>query len=146
MRIIVAGEDPEFVAETRNTLAAEGHEVSTTLSGGQVVKMLLNTPDAYDCLVMDLHMHGLDGIHTLCMVRKVSPKLPVVMVCADGCLKSEIVARCSGADALLKKPFGPEDISAAVLRAFEKKTKKETSPDAACHIKCKGETKRNICL
>ena len=123
MRIIVADDDPGFVCEMEHSLGSHGFEVTVAMCGGQVVKELLKSPGVFDCLVLDMHMQGLDGIHTVRLARKVAANLPVVMITTARELKSEISALCEGVDAIVTKPFSACELADAIISATKKRLK-----------------------
>jgi CheY-like chemotaxis protein len=70
-----------------------------------------------DIVFLDYNMPGLNGRETLHALKKISPDLAVVMMTStfDEALKTQLLAE--GAVALLKKPFYPADIDAAMHRS-----------------------------
>lgn len=73
---------------------------------------------AYDAVLLDVMMPGLDGLETLKRIRQRS-QVPVIMLTARGDEADRVVGLEMGADDYVPKPFGPRELLArlrAVLR------------------------------
>jgi DNA-binding response OmpR family regulator len=73
---------------------------------------------AYDIVLLDLMMPGLDGLEVCRRIRTKS-RVPIVMLTAKGDETDRVVGLELGADDYLAKPFGPRELVArirAVLR------------------------------
>src|SRR4029079_15317429 len=73
---------------------------------------------AYDLILLDVMMPGLDGFQILHQLRRRS-QVPVIMLTARTAQADRIAGLEAGADDYLPKPFGPEELLArirAVLR------------------------------
>lgn len=74
--------------------------------------------DAYDAVLLDVMMPGMDGLETLRRIRERSP-VPVLMLTARGDEADRVVGLELGADDYVPKPFSPRELLArvrAVLR------------------------------
>jgi DNA-binding response OmpR family regulator len=75
--------------------------------------------EAFDAVLLDVMMPGLDGLAVLKQVRARWPALPVLMLTAKGDETDRVVGLELGADDYLAKPFSPRELLArlrAVLR------------------------------
>jgi DNA-binding response OmpR family regulator len=75
--------------------------------------------EAYDAVLLDVMMPGLDGLAVLKRLRERWPGLPVIMLTAKGDETDRVVGLELGADDYLAKPFSPRELLArlrAVLR------------------------------
>jgi DNA-binding NarL/FixJ family response regulator len=91
--------------------ASNGHEAITELKNG-----------AFDVVILDYNMPGLNGLEILRAIKKLEMKLGVVMMTTtvdDGIAKAAIA---EGAAGFLKKPFYPADIDQLLDRYFENDT------------------------
>lgn len=63
------------------------------------------------CLVLDLHMPGLDGWGALNLLRSTGSNRPVVIITADkkGGLREKVMA--AGASGFLHKPFNDQELA-----------------------------------
>jgi two-component system, OmpR family, response regulator len=90
--------------------AKDGHTSLTVLAQG-----------AFDVVLLDVMMPGIDGLMTLREIRRVST-VPVIMLTAKGDETDRVVGLELGADDYLAKPFSPRELLArirAVLRRIQ---------------------------
>jgi CheY-like chemotaxis protein len=118
MRILIVEDDVPLRSMLRALLKAEGHRVAEAGDGSVGLRAL--RAGAFDLLLCDLFMPGLDGLETLRDVRRDFPGLPVVSMSGVGLggLTDLLgVARLLGASQTLRKPFSREELLAAIGRA-----------------------------
>jgi len=75
---------------------------------------------AFDAVLLDVMMPGMDGLATLKEIRKFST-IPVIMLTAKGDETDRVVGLELGADDYLPKPFSPRELLAR-LRAVLRRT------------------------
>ena len=119
-RILIA-EDEEPVRTLITRARAEGgHFVVATADGTEALDMLQGEDGAFDLLLADIKMPGMDGIALALAVARDFPKVPILLMTgyADQC------ERAFGLDALIcdviAKPFALADIKFAVASAVAK--------------------------
>src|SRR5262245_54350671 len=61
-RILLADDDAATRDLVRRALATDGHTVTSTQDGAEALDKFQEAPDAYDLLISDVQMPGLDGI------------------------------------------------------------------------------------
>lgn len=74
---------------------------------------------AFDCIVLDLMLPGMDGIKVCKALRVAGKQVPVIMLTAKDALEDRVMGLESGADDYLVKPFSLKELEArirAVLR------------------------------
>ena len=74
---------------------------------------------AFDVVVTDLRMPGIDGIEGLRRFKAKMPDIPVILVTAFATVETAVEAMKAGAFDYLKKPFEPEELELVVARAVE---------------------------
>lgn len=79
------------------------------------------TKDFSGILVTDLRMDGLSGIDLLRLSHELDPELPVIVITGHGDAETAVEVMQLGAFAFIEKPYEPEYLLAAVLRASEKR-------------------------
>lgn len=80
--------------------------------------------DAYDpgwggCLVLDIHMPGLNGLQLQDELQRRGATLPIVFITGHGDVPIAVHAMKQGAVEFLQKPFNDEDLLSSIRRAFE---------------------------
>ena len=106
MNSVLIVEDEKHLADgLRYNLKAEGYEVDTAGSGEEAMSLLVDGRKAYDVVVLDVMLPGIDGFSLASRLRSQGEFVPILMLTARG--RSEDVLRGfeAGADDYLPKPF-----------------------------------------
>jgi two-component system copper resistance phosphate regulon response regulator CusR len=103
MRILLV-EDEEKLAQTlgRN-LKAEGFAVDTAKDGVEGLELAAGC--AYDLIILDILLPGLDGTQILQKLRARNREVPVLMLTAKDSVRDKVKHFEAGADDYLTKPF-----------------------------------------
>jgi DNA-binding response OmpR family regulator len=119
-RAFVVEDDPDIVELLVHYLSAEGWDVETSGDGKAALARLRS--EAFDLLLLDLQLPGLDGI-TLCTELRrdaATRRLPIVMLTARGDETDRIVGLEVGADDYIVKPFSPKEVLARIRALFRR--------------------------
>ena len=76
IKILLADDDPDVRAFLRDELTEHDFKVTAVANGAEAVIAAVDEP--YDLYLLDMLMPGLDGIHTIQVLRKVTPQVPVL--------------------------------------------------------------------
>jgi CheY-like chemotaxis protein len=114
-RILVVDDDPGVREITVQMLRQLGYGV-TEVESGQRALDALSRGEAYDLMVIDVAMPGLNGIETVNRARQQYPFLRVLYV--TGYVDMAGAEPKTGDDSLIKKPFKLIDLTNAVRRAI----------------------------
>lgn len=98
------------------------HKATTTNNPLEVPKLIKE--GAFDLLIADLKMPGMDGIELIDEIRKIDKHIPILIITAYGSLESAEEAIHKGAYDYITKPFRKEQILIAINRALEWKEMK----------------------
>lgn len=112
-RILIVDDDEAVASTLSLLLEMEGYQVSTAADGKRGLEQAQATRP--DLLITDYRMPGMDGIELIRAVRGQAElkELPIILMSAT--LPQEI-AQDAEPDERLKKPFGIEEVLAAVAR------------------------------
>ena len=113
--VAVVDDDPSVRRALVRLLAALGIEAEAHATG--VDFLASRRLHDVDCLLLDVHMPGLNGLEVLEEVRDAATKLPVVLMTGryDPAFADRSLA--AGASAFLRKPFDEGDLISAIERA-----------------------------
>jgi two-component system OmpR family response regulator len=146
MRVLVVEDEPRMANLLARGLREEGHAVDIAGSGEDALWMARAV--AYDAIVLDVMLPGLDGFGTCRELRAAGVWSPVLMLTARDAVEDRIVGLDAGADDYLLKPFSFGELLAR-LRALvrrapgERPTAVEVGSlrlDPAVHRAWRGET------
>ena len=102
MRILVVEDEPKAADYLQQGLAESGYVVDVARNGIDGLHMALEL--AYDAIVLDVMMPGLDGWQVLQRLRE-QDDVPVLFLTARGELEDRLKGLDLGADDYLVKPF-----------------------------------------
>lgn len=123
MKCIVVEDDPFWMAEVSNGLAAEDVEVFPATTGAEALKLLTQHPEA--AMVIDIILPDQDGLEVLKEARAKRPDLRVLAISGGGRIGPDFYLRLAdvfGADAVIEKPFTAEQLRAGWHKALAGKT------------------------
>jgi len=107
-RILVVDDEPSILRAYQMMLEFFGYQAAVTSAGHKALQMLDAEP--FDLVITDYSMPGMKGDELIAEVRRRMPGLRIVMVTA---FAEDIQAsgnRTGGADCVLPKPFGIDDL------------------------------------
>jgi CheY-like chemotaxis protein len=116
--VLVVDDDDAVLEVTASFLERAGFDV-VTAGGGFAALDLLRDPELQvDAVVLDLVMPDLSAQEALAELRQLRPELPVVLT--SGYDREQAVRRLSTGEVpnFLRKPYGPEELVAAVQKAM----------------------------
>jgi CheY-like chemotaxis protein len=118
-RILVVDDDTAVRGAIKTVLERDGHDVVLAGDGRAGVSAIAT--DAFDVVICDIFMPGMDGIETIQAFHQSNPHIPIIAMSGfmfrDGHepapdflnLATKLGAACS-----LRKPFRPQDLLKAV--------------------------------
>jgi PAS domain S-box-containing protein len=113
LKILLAEDNPINALLTRELLRRRGHQVTEVTSGEAAVKAMED--GAFDLLLTDIHMPGMDGIEATKAIRRNEVRLsrrrtPIVALTADALETGRRACREAGMDGFLTKPVEPTQL------------------------------------
>ncbi len=114
LRVLVIDDEEAMRESLAAWLRKEGYRVSVAADGADGLAQL--SAGAFDLLLVDMKMPGMDGMTVLERTREVRPDIPVVMITAYGSIENAVTAMKKGARDYLLKPFDPEQMLLVIER------------------------------
>jgi FixJ family two-component response regulator len=119
--VIAIVDDDAFICRAMQRLVLlMGMEANTFVSGQEFIEFFQAMPAFNpECVILDVHMPGLNGLQVQERLNRIRPATPVVFMTAadEACIREQALA--SGAAAFLSKPFNG-DLLNKTLRAVLK--------------------------
>ena len=117
--VLIVDDEVDFSGIIAERLRARGFEADTADSGPDGIEKIRHK--AYDAIVMDLAMPGMDGIETMKQMLAIDANLQVIILTGRGSVQKGVEAVKMGAVDFLEKPA---DIDALTGKITEAQTKK----------------------
>jgi uncharacterized protein (TIGR02266 family) len=122
-RALVVDDDALILRALTDSLQARGFEVLTARNGQEGLHIVADELLTLDLLVTDVRMPEMDGETFVNTIRGAGGESELAIVVIAGTLDPALERRMeqAGADAVLDKALGPEDLAAAADAALEQK-------------------------
>ena len=102
----------------------EGYEVGIAEDANDALTRLAESD--YDAALLDIKMHGIDGIELQRRIHELKPELIVIMMTGYASVETAVAALKNGAYDYVTKPLDPDEIAHLVKRALaHKRTEQE---------------------
>jgi DNA-binding NtrC family response regulator len=115
-RVLVVDDHRQARESMADTLCQAGHRVDCCGSAPEALQLLQDA--AYDCVVTDLKMPGMDGLELIIQVERRRHQVQVVMVTAHATVASAVEAMRHGAFDYIEKPFSADQLERLVDQAI----------------------------
>jgi CheY-like chemotaxis protein len=121
--ILIIDDDEAVRSATKIALDANGFDVVAVADGKAGINAIKDRQ--FDAVIIDLFMPGMDGLETTKVIRKLSPRMPIIT--ASGFMfggkcpempNFQDMAAEAGATLALYKPFRPKELLQAVQNAI----------------------------
>lgn len=112
MRILLVEDDPHLGETTARALRSQNWVVDWTREGESVASAVKLV--AYDVVILDVGLPGMDGFETLSGLRARNSDLPVLMLTARDAVEDRVHGFELGADDYLIKPFALTELVARI--------------------------------
>lgn len=124
--ILLIDDEAIALSNLRHVFEREGYDVTACKSGEDGLEAMQNT--AFDLVLTDLRMPGIDGMEVLAHIRATTPDVPVIMITGHATLDSAVDAMKAGAYHYISKPFRLAEAREVVRGALEmRRVRRENS-------------------
>ena len=120
MRVLVVEDQPEMNALLVRQLNEAHYSVDGCLNGNDALDYLAG--GAYDAVVLDVMLPGVDGLEVLRRRRAAGDKTPVLLLTARDGVEDRVRGLDSGADDYLVKPFALQELLARLRVLIRRRT------------------------
>ncbi|MCP5028541.1 MAG: response regulator transcription factor [Actinomycetia bacterium] len=111
-RILIIEDEVAIAAFVESGLCAAGHSTMAVPDGREGAALARD--GAFDLVILDLGVPGLDGFSVLRQIRSRAERLPVIILTARDELEATLESFEGGADDFMTKPFRFEELLARV--------------------------------
>lgn len=120
-RILAVDDSVTFLTALARVLREDGHDVVLARSGEEGLEML--AAQTIDCIVLDLHMPGINGIETLRRIRQTAGResTPTLMLTGSDDPRDESCAMAAGVDEFVHKTAALDSVRAKIRGLLRRK-------------------------
>lgn len=119
-RILIIDDDKELCLLIKKSVLSENIAADFCYSGKDGLRLLKER--AYQLVILDVMMPGMDGFETLAQIRQESA-LPILMLTSKNDSVSKVRGLRAGADDYLTKPFDIGELIARILSLIRRYTR-----------------------
>ena len=122
-KILLVDDEVVFTNNMSKLLSRRGYQVRTANSGYEALGILMD--DAFDVMILDLKMPGIDGIATVREVKKLGLLTQVLILTGHGSIDLALEALKMGAYDYVTKPCEITELVSKIEIGCEGKTIKD---------------------
>jgi DNA-binding response OmpR family regulator len=111
-RLLIVDDEPAILKGLEDTFGVRGFAVTAAADGERA--LALATGGAFDAILLDLMLPGIDGFEVCRRLRARGDRVPIVMLTARGAEEDKIEGLEIGADDYVTKPFSVRELVARV--------------------------------
>jgi len=123
--VYVVDDDASVRKSLARLLRAAGHQAETFASPAEFLAHCRVSPVS-GCALLDVQMPGLNGLELQRELRAASVDIPIIFITGHGDVPTSVKAMKAGALDFLPKPFGDDDLLAAVEQAITRDTHQQS--------------------
>lgn len=129
--VLIVDDERSIRLSLRTILGIFGFNIVEAARGEEALALVRT--EQFDAVLLDINMPGIGGIEVCRLMRKASPRLPIVMLTVQGSEDRKVEALNAGADDYITKPFQLRELTAR-LRAAVRRNRVADDKDAAILI------------
>jgi CheY-like chemotaxis protein len=118
--VLFVDDEEDLLVASEALLKRLGFKVTGVTSGADALAALSRAPDAFDVLVTDLFMPGMDGQALIEQVRIIRADMPVVLLSGMGDAIDQDVLDALAPVRVMGKPVRRDDLANAIRQVMEK--------------------------
>jgi DNA-binding response OmpR family regulator len=125
LRILIVEDEPAIADAVKIALSADGHAADAVGDGREA--LVWSESYAYDLVILDVILPGLDGLQVCAALRARAFSAPILMLTALDGVRDRVSGLDRGADDYLAKPFSMDELRARV-RALARRRFDDRAP------------------
>ncbi len=118
IRVLIVDDEVQFRANTAAILNKRGLDTMAVGSGLEAVEKIKE--ESFDVVILDVKMPGMDGNEALREIKKIRPKLAIIMLTGHGTMESALAGLRGGVFDYLAKPCDIDVLERKVRDAYDK--------------------------
>ncbi len=127
-RILIVEDEQHLADGLRFNLEAEGYRVDVVETGEAALAMLTPPSAAFDVVILDVMLPGIDGFDVMLEMRRAGQYVPTLMLTARGHPEDVLRGFSAGADDYVNKPFELAILLARISGLLRRREWLQTAP------------------
>jgi DNA-binding NtrC family response regulator len=116
--VLIVDDEKTVCNSCKKILTQAGYRVEVASSGQEAIDKIKG--NGFDVVITDWKMPKMDGLEVTRRVKQQKPEMAVIVITGYPSVENTVEAIRSGASDFVTKPFTPEELSDAMLRALSK--------------------------
>lgn len=129
MHLLIVEDEKILCDDVTKELRREGYEITACYDGAEACELCLT--EAFDLIVLDLNLPGMDGMDLLRELRKNDMETRVLILSARNQIADKVEGLDAGANDFLAKPFHLEELKARI-RSLTRRSFIQNQPLLSC--------------
>ncbi len=117
--VLLIDDDKDFLDVMTERMEARGLDVASSTSAEDALGMIKK--GAYDCIILDLQMPGMDGIEALKAIKEIQPEAQIILLTGHATVEKGVEAIKLGATDFIEKPADLETLTRKIKNAHAQK-------------------------
>ena len=111
---LLVDDEESILLATQTALERKGFNIETASGGEQALKLFVDNPQKYDCIVTDLSMPQMSGLELIREIRNVDTQIPIIL--STGLIEVDDMKgyAARGASGFIQKPWNVDELLATV--------------------------------
>jgi two-component system KDP operon response regulator KdpE len=114
--ILIVDDETSIRRALRTTLSKLGFTTVDAARGEEALSLIPTS--SFDAVLLDINMPGMTGIETCRCIRRVSARIPILMLTVRDSEDDKVEALDAGADDYITKPFQLRELTARIRAAM----------------------------
>jgi two-component system, OmpR family, KDP operon response regulator KdpE len=130
--ILIVDDDASVRQALQTTLSTLGFRTSDAAGGEAALALVRTAP--FDVVLLDINMPGMDGLETCRQLRRLFPRIAILMLSVRDSEEDKVGALEAGADDYVTKPFHIRELTARIRAAIRRTQVVQGDKSAAIRI------------
>jgi two-component system KDP operon response regulator KdpE len=117
-KVLIVDDEPAVRRALHTTLFTVGFDIGEAASGEEAIALCRIIK--YDAVLLDINMSGKSGIEACAELRKMHPRLAILMISVNEDEERKVQALEAGADDYVTKPFHMRELTARIRAALRR--------------------------
>jgi two-component system KDP operon response regulator KdpE len=131
-KILIVDDEASIRRGLRTTLTGLGFDISEAARGEEALSLVRTS--RFDAVLLDLNMPGIGGVETCRRMRRIAPRLQILVVSVIDSEDGKVEALDSGADDYITKPFSMKELTARLRAAIRRAQMPQEDEDSVIAI------------